>query len=312
MSLVKHGDQSETKGGRGGGRSKRLRKALLTELSGIVNSYESSVNFLRSCHCLQSRPPLCPICSEDMREIRFKRFVHDETIWRCSQHRSKKVSVRTRSFFLNSNLSLSDIISIIWCWAFAMPIHSVAEITGVSQSSVIQWNRNLRDVCAWWLKENPQMLGGVGRIVQVDEYNLGQVPDRWVFAGIDLTAGKGYLEMIKDRTPQTLLRIIQENILPGTEIQSDNFAAYDGIAAISVIPPFSHKVIDIDNSMPESSTNVKSFWKNAKLKFKNMCGVQTTMAQSHLAEFIWQQHHGKNMGAFQNILQHISQRHAIQ
>lgn len=300
-----------TKGG-----AKRHRKALLTELAGIINTYEKSVAFLRSRKCLQSTPPLCPICNEDMTEIRFKRFVHDETIWRCSQHRSKKVSIRTKSFFLNSNLSLPNIISIIWCWAFAMPIHYVTEITGVSQSSVIQWNRNLRDICAWWLKENPQKLGGVGRIVQIDEYNLGHVSERWVFGGVDLTTGKGFLEMVQDRSQHTLLRIVEEKILPGTEIHSDSLSAYNGIGAIPVIPPYSHKIINqhslVDPATGVHTNSIKCLWKNAKVKFKSMCGVQTSMAGSHLSEFIWHQYHGKDTDAFKNILHQISQRHPTQ
>uniref|UniRef100_A0A914HGG1 Transposase n=1 Tax=Globodera rostochiensis TaxID=31243 RepID=A0A914HGG1_GLORO len=67
-------------------------------------------------------------------------------------------------------------------------------LCGLSNRTVIDWNNFLREICSQQLLNNPIRLGGVGRVVQIDEslmarrkYHRGhEVPERWVFGMYDV------------------------------------------------------------------------------------------------------------------------------
>ena len=48
------------------------------------------------------------------------------------------------------------------------------------------------------------------------------VMEEWIFGGIDTTTKQGFLVPVDQRNADTLLPIIQQYILPGTTIVSDN------------------------------------------------------------------------------------------
>lgn len=101
----------------------------------------------------------------------------------------------------------------------------------------------------------------------------------------------GILQFVDDRTRNTLLIIIEKNVLPGSEIQSDCWGAYNAISAIPIIPPF-HKTVNhsqnfIDPITGACTNSVEGFWKNAKQKFKQLSGTTPDILPSHLDEFVW-------------------------
>ena len=58
----------------------------------------------------------------------------------------------------------------------------------------------------------------------------------WVFGLVDTssTPAKGYMEVVPDRTANTLLPIIQRVVAPGSIIHSDMWRAYNGVAALEI------------------------------------------------------------------------------
>lgn len=72
-------------------------------------------------------------------------------------------------------------------------------------------------------------IGGEGRIVEIDESKFGRrkyhrrhkVEGRWVFTGYKRETGKCFLVLVESRNSETLCRIIQDWINPGTTIISD-------------------------------------------------------------------------------------------
>ena len=107
----------------------------------------------------------------------------------------------------------------------------------LSKNTVVDWFQFFRDVASHWLLENRRQLGGVGRVVEIDESLVSkrkanrdrQLPQRWVFGIYDVEAKVGYLQEVPDRSAATLLPIIERYIAPGSIIRSDEWAAYRGI-----------------------------------------------------------------------------------
>ena len=62
----------------------------------------------------------------------------------------------------------------------------------VNTSITFTNSQKFREVCAWWLQQNPVQIGGVGVIAEIDEslmsrrkYNQGRLRrERWVFGGL--------------------------------------------------------------------------------------------------------------------------------
>jgi len=72
-------------------------------------------------------------------------------------------------------------------------------------------------------------LGGIGEVVEIDESKFGrrkshrghQVEGQWVFGGYERGSGDCFLIPVEGRSAETLVRIIEEWIKPGTMIISD-------------------------------------------------------------------------------------------
>jgi hypothetical protein len=83
-------------------------------------------------------------------------------------------------------------------------------------------------------------LGGPDQIVQIDEsvlmkrkYQRGtKVKEQWTFGMYDTTLKFGIMRYVPDRTRETLLKIIQEHVVSGTTIWSDQWAAYRTISTL--------------------------------------------------------------------------------
>ena len=103
-----------------------------------------------------------------------------------------------------------------------------------SSATVVDWKNFLRDVCIEELIANPEPLGGPGKIVEIDgskfgkrKYNRGKLlTGQWVFGISERESNKVVMFTVPDRSTATLLPIIQQFVLPGTRILSDEWAAY--------------------------------------------------------------------------------------
>ena len=78
-------------------------------------------------------------------------------------------------------------------------------------------------MCATILEVESQPIGGVGKIVEIDESKFGKrkyhrgrrVDGVWVFGGIERES-RCFMVSVEDRTAATLIPIIKQYILPGT------------------------------------------------------------------------------------------------
>ncbi|KAI6648807.1 hypothetical protein LOD99_7069 [Oopsacas minuta] len=114
-----------------------------------------------------------------------------------------------------------------------------------SPNTVVDWKNFMRDVCIGDLFSkdisheflpiydcvNSEPIGGLGTIVEIDEPKLGKrkynrrrlLTGQWVFGMFETGTNIAVMIVVPDRS---LLPIIQQYILPGTTIHSDEWASY--------------------------------------------------------------------------------------
>ena len=88
---------------------------------------------------------------------------------------------------------------------------------------------------------HPQVLGGPGHAVEVDEakfgrrkYNRGRyIESHWVLGGIDRDRKQVFMEVVDRGDAATLIPIIQQYVRPGTLIITDEWRAYRTLHLLS-------------------------------------------------------------------------------
>jgi len=289
----------------------------LNFLMQVTSSSQAAEEYLREKKCLRSNPPLCRTC---MKYLSLQKNGKSERVWRCSTHKGNTMSIRDGSYFSQSKLPIVKILQIIYLWSLNTSIKNIVIMCKISERVAIQWCHLIRNICSQWLLDNPYQIGGPGIVVEVDETVISKTrspkantaSEMWIFEGFCRTSGRGFMELIPDRHPHTLLPMVQKFILPGSVILSNKMDPFGEISQIDVYPRYVHQIVD-HFSDPESGSRantVESFRKGRKLKFKNMCGVQNTALKSHIDEYLWRHIH-KECNIMEKILEHLSQWHVV-
>lgn len=142
------------------------------QITDLIRTKESALDFLRQRNILRSVPPPCPSCNQPMGETK-RQSTGDGIVWRCQRRHpvaprcNKKQALRHGSFLANSNLEPRQFVMLAYFWVQGISASSQVEMCSVSEHSVIQWNQWFRDICSRYLVENPIRLGGNGRVVQI-------------------------------------------------------------------------------------------------------------------------------------------------
>ena len=117
------------------------------------------------------RSLLCRKCSSSCNFVPRK----DGYAWRCTRKGCQSVlSIRDGTFFSGSHLNLNEIVEISYWWARGMNVTNVMHETGHTKQTIVDWFNFHRDVCAQYFIDNPVMLGGPGKIVEIDESKFGK------------------------------------------------------------------------------------------------------------------------------------------
>lgn len=128
-------------------------------------------------------------------------------------------------------------------WSENVSVCDAAHRYGIDRGTVSKIYSKLRTLASRYLNLEPIRLGGPGITCQIDEslfvhkqkYGRGRAPESeaWVFgiADVSITPARIYLELINDRSADTLLSIIERVSRPGTVIHSDKWAAYRNVGS---------------------------------------------------------------------------------
>lgn len=164
----------------------------------------------------------CEDCYEAMQFVR-RQQTKDGFTWHCKGCH-KFVAIRKGSFFARSNLSLRQIVTLLYGWSQSysqVAIGREAQV-GTKGHTVVDWYNFCRDVCQQYLLDHPVTLGGLNddgtsKVVEVDEsyffhrkYHRGMWRNgRWVFGGVERGSGKCFLVEVANRDADTLETLIQ-------------------------------------------------------------------------------------------------------
>ena len=147
-----------------------------------------------------------------------------------------------------------------------------------------------------------EMLGGPGTIVEVNEAKFGKHKykraryreGKWVLGGIERGTDKTFFTIVPARDAATLVPIITQYVLPGTEIHMDEWRSYAQLNASGFIhKTVNHSVNFVDPASRAYTQTIESTWAQAKSKYKRMHGTSNELFSSYLIEYLWRRKYGK-------------------
>jgi len=162
--------------------------------------------------------------------------------WRCGRSWCRKEKgFLVGTWFEGTHLTLKEIFHLlfmvqadtfIWRNIFR---HATSRWVYDKLGDTHRFQQFFREICVLHYVGNKIMLGGDGKVVEIDEtvisrrkYERGRLiaNQQWVFGLVERGSCRCALIPIEKRNADTLLPLIHEYVLPGTVVMSDCWAAY--------------------------------------------------------------------------------------
>jgi transposase-like protein len=265
---------------------------------------------LMACGALKDEM-LCKKCGKNMKLLDKK----DRIVFRCVQAACGKhdVSCRNGSVFFGSRLSCRKIMKIARAWLQGESRDAAVLSSKVNKETITEWYLAFREMVATSLREVGCRIGGPGIIVQVDETKLGRrkyyrghkVEGVWVVCGIERTVeSKIFCVQVDSRDAGTLNNIIRQHVIEGSEVWTDGWKGYNGIAESCRVR---HSVVNHSLFFKDPETGICTNaveGLNSALKATIPPQHRTEkFASACLSEFIWKRENkGRTCEAFIELL----------
>lgn len=290
----------------------------IAQLEDICSNPITVAAFLQE-HGILSSNFYCDDCRAWM-DVELDSTRSDYILMRCATC-SKSLSIRHSSVLYKSKLTLKQFVYFAYFWVLKISCDQMCIILALSKPTVIKYMKLFRRVCSLQLLRMDMRVGGPGTIVQIDEsviyrpkYHRGHAlfeTQKWIFGIYEPHCKKGLILFVPDRSAATLLPLIMRFILPGSEIHSDQWAAYRGISDLPVEPAYVHRTVYhslhfVDPVTGVHTNNVEAFWSSVKKKFKMMNGANRQLTGSYLDEQVYRGRFSQSGGdIFTTFLDHL-------
>ena len=275
------------------------------ELAQVTRNSQTVINFLRARNLLCETINCC-----NKRCFLVDDKGSDGQIFRC-QVCFNKMSIRRKSFFEHSKLPLIVLVYVIYYFAVGTGLtECLKHLHGlIGKKVLVQWYTYLHEVCSLYLIHNDNLkLGGVGKTVQIDEsfirgkrkYMKGNIKKRAkqqiLFGMVKVETGKCLVRVVPDRKKRALLPIIQEFIVPGSVIHSDEAHSYfcltqHGFVHRTVKHKETYKSLDGTHT-----NNIENLWSQVKYVNKKTKGTCAKHFAMHIDEFLYRKNRRINAG----------------
>ena len=213
------------------------------------------------------------------------------------------LSVRADSVLHRRKISFTSFLHLLWLFCNRISVSDAARLVSSDIKTVRTLYTSLRQCMAEDLLDNGvrRKIGGPGHIIEIDEskfgrrkYNRGRrVVGKWILGGYFRTTGECFLTECTNnkRDHHTLLRLIKQNVLPGTIILTDKWKGYNSLSHHG----FLHLVVNHRQGFVDPLTGVhtntcEGMWFHAKKHMRRGHGrtrVDSTALSIALCEFVW-------------------------
>ena len=85
-----------------------------------------------------------------------------------------EISIRKGSWFEKSKMTLEEVLKLTYWWCQDLDQAQIKHELGLGESTGVDWDSFCPEVCEISLLENSEILGGEGKIVQIDESKFGK------------------------------------------------------------------------------------------------------------------------------------------
>jgi len=238
-----------------------------------------------------------------------------------------RYSILTDSLFQEIRLPVRKEMQLLYFWSCLTPVLVVHRLTNNRRTSICKQYKLFRKIASWKLLQVPELflLGGVNHVVQIDEsvitrrkYNVGRVvPQVWILGMLDTTTKRGIVVYIKDRSARTIIKEIYKYVLPGTEIWTDRWRAYDQLSTLGGVSPYTHKSVNhstnfVDPVTGANTNYVEGYWSRLKGFCRKKQVMHSPLLAQHIEHFMWFETYGSDgASTFQNIIQHIAEKYGF-
>ncbi|KAK9873686.1 hypothetical protein WA026_023686 [Henosepilachna vigintioctopunctata] len=266
----------------------------------------------------------CPKCNKMCKYYPSKNlFQCTTTMMQVNNHKKRvrvscgfSMSAYKNTFFEKSKLSVTQICHfvVLWLCSGFRQIDYEDEM-GWSSHTVVDWSNFCREVCLSTVIKSSEKLGGVGKIVEIDEakfgkrkYNRGRIIEgQWIFGGIERQSKKIFLIPVPNRSKETLLEIINEWVLPGTTIMSDCWKAYDCLDDEGFLhQKVNHSKNFIDPDTGAHTQHVERMWRDVRNHVPKY-GRREHHFDSYLAEYYFKRRFPRFKQRIHNFFKDIAE-----
>lgn len=276
--------------------------------SGILSSEDSCLQYLLNVGILRPHQ-YCETCQTymNLHTCSTSKYL-DGYCWTCPALPHNR-SVRANSILYNKNITYSNFLHLLWMFCNLVSVCDTARLLSMTVNTVRRFYKSLRQCMSEDLIDSSsgvrRRIGGTGHIVEIDEskfgkrkYNRGRrVVGKWVLGGYCRTTGECFLVECSNnrRNHHTLLRLIKENVKPGTIILTDKWKGYNALSHHG----FTHLVVNHRRGFVDPITGVhtnacEGMWFHAKKGMNRGYGRARSNSADlamALSEFMWLKKH---------------------
>ena len=263
-----------------------------------------------------ARNRTCPECGEHMKLIETSDR-HDGLKWSCTRkinnrRHFKELSIRHKSWFSGSNMSIEEILKYTYWWSLGVEQDVIISQLKLSSKTTVDWSMFCRETCLEIMTQQNIQLGGKDKIVEIDESKIGKrkyhrghlVEGQWVFGGIERDSRKSFLVAVEDRSEETLLPIIKKHISVGSTIVSDCWKAYHNLSDHGYLHQTVNHSVEFKNDEGFHTNTIEGHWRQVKA-FLPSFSRKKAHQPSYLAEFLYRYQHPKE-NLFSHFIQDIA------
>lgn len=231
-------------------------------------------------------------------------FVPGGKVYNCAGNKykckesGKYFNVRTNTIFDNTKIPLQK-------WFLALYVFS-SHKKGISSHQLAK-DITVTQKSAWFLLhrlryafDHPNFKQAVGDVVEIDECGIGgqsyykhenkktkneegaTISNKASVIGLLERGGNVIAKVVTDRTKETLLPIIYENVLPDSILMTDELIAYQSLNKDFEHYSVNHSAKEWVNQMAHTN-GIENFWSHLK---RGIDGIYHQISKEHLQAYI--------------------------